>query len=120
MMVTVEPFASVINTCPPGFSRMNAPPPSAARMTARMGVGSAVTVEVGVSVGKRVAGVDDGLGVLEAVLAAGMASTAVAWASLGEGVIDGMAKGVEVDSITVTGSGVESPVVLMIQLPKFV
>jgi hypothetical protein len=88
-------------------------------MIARMGVGSAVTVAVGVSVGERVAGVDDALGVLDVVLT-GMAITAVAWSSFGEGVIDGMAEGVEVDSIMVTGSDVESPDWIMTQFPRFV
>src|ERR1044072_6919595 len=67
MIVTVDPFPSVTNTIPPGFSRINAPPPSEARIMARMGVGSAVTVEVGVSVGARVTVVRVGLGVWEGV-----------------------------------------------------
>src|SRR5512134_2119559 len=104
MIVTVAPFASVINACPPGCSRMNAPPPSDARITAMMGVGSAVTVEVGVSVAGRVAGVDEGLGVREAVMA-GAAMTGVCLSGLGEDVLDGIAKGVIVDSTIETGSG---------------
>src|SRR5687767_9661882 len=117
MIVTVAPLASVIKACPPGTSRMNAPPPSAARITARMGVASAVTVGVGVSVGGRVAGVEEGLGVREAVLP-GAAMMGVSRA--GDDVTDGIANGVDVDSITVTGSGGASPVRFMIQFPKSV
>src|SRR5215211_7610810 len=117
MIVTVAPLASVINACPPGTSRMNAPPPSAARITARMGVASAVTVGVGVSVDGRVAGVEEDLSVREAVLA-GAAMTGVSGS--GDEVTDGIAEGVDVDSMTVTGSGGASPVRVMIQFPKSV
>src|SRR5690242_5211029 len=121
MIVTVAPFASVINACPPGCSRMNAPPPSEARITAMMGVGSAVTVDVGVSVAGSVAGVDEGLGVREAVVT-GAARTGVSLSDSGEDVPDGIAKGVIVDSTMEIGSGAEgaSPILIMTQCPKFV
>ena len=119
--VTVAPLASVINACPPGASRMNAPPPSAARIIARIGVGSAVTVVVGVSVGGRVAGVEEGLSVREAVLA-GAARTGVSSSISAVDVIDGMAEGVKVDSPAVISSGLgdASPVCIMTQFAKFV
>src|SRR5688572_4825936 len=121
MMVTVAPLASVIKACPPGCSRMNAPPPSDARIIARMGVGSAVTVDVGVSVAGRVAGVEDGLGVREAVLR-GAATTGVSSSGSGDDVVDGIAEGVEDASPTVTGSGrgEASPIWIIIQFPKLV
>ena len=88
---------------------------------ARMGVGSAVTVDVDVSVAGRVAGVEEGLRVREAVLT-GAAMTGVSWVGLGEDVIDGSAEGLGVDSTMVTGSGVGEvrPVFIMIQFPKLV
>ena len=99
---------------------MNAPPPSEARIIARIGVGSAVTVAVNVSVAGRVAGVEEGLGVREAVLK-GAALTGVAEADLGENVFDGIARGVGDDSITVTGSGGGdvNPIRIMTQSPTF-
>jgi len=81
-----------------------------------MGVGSAVTVEVGVSVGGRVAGVEEGLSVREAVLT-GAAMTRVP--SSREDVMDGTER-VDVDSLKVTGFSVgePTPVRIMIQFPK--
>jgi len=76
-------------------------------------------VEVEVSVGESVAGVEECLGVLEAVLT-GAAMTAVAWSGFGDFVIDGIAEGVKVNSIMVIGSGVESLICLMTQFPKLV
>jgi hypothetical protein len=60
-------------------------------------------VRVGVSVAGRVAGVEDGLAVREAVLTGG-ATTGVSSLIMGDNVIDGIKEGVEVDSMTLTGS----------------
>ena len=84
-----------------------------------MGVGSAVTVAVGVSVAGRVAGVEEGLIVRDAVLA-GAAMTGVScW---GDAVLDGNAEGMEVAGVTAADCGVggASPVRLVIQFPKLV
>jgi hypothetical protein len=74
---------------------------------------------VDVSVAGRVAGVEEGRAVREAVLTgAGMAG--VSRVAEAEDVMDGIAEKVAVDSITVTGVGGVSPVCIPIQFPKSV